>query len=94
MVPTYGGELVLICRSVLLVDIDCLESLRSMIHPIGELDCGDEAVAAFCECCGAKITLKVEACPACGAPQHGMLLPDLPLPSEFDMEGEKEDDSP
>lgn len=35
-------------------------------------------MAAFCECCGAQITLKAEPCPACGAPQHGMLLTDLP----------------
>jgi predicted amidophosphoribosyltransferase len=34
-------------------------------------------VAAFCACCGAEITLKTEACPLCGAPQHGMLQPDL-----------------
>jgi len=35
-------------------------------------------VAAFCACCGAEITLKTEACPACGAPQHGMSQqPDL-----------------
>jgi hypothetical protein len=36
-----------------------------------------DAVAAFCACCGAEITLKTEACPLCGAPQHGMLQPDL-----------------
>ena len=53
-----------------------------------------EVVAAFCECCGAKITLKVEACPVCGAPQHGMLLPDQPSPFEFDMERDEEDESP
>ena len=35
-------------------------------------------MAAFCECCGAQISLKAEPCPACGAPQHGMLLTDLP----------------
>ena len=35
------------------------------------------SVAAFCACCGAEITLKTEACPLCGAPQHGMLQPDL-----------------
>lgn len=35
-------------------------------------------MAAFCACCGAEITLKAKACPACGTPQHGMLLPDLP----------------
>jgi len=33
-------------------------------------------MAAFCACCGAAITLRAEACPACGTPQHGMLLPD------------------
>lgn len=33
-------------------------------------------MAAFCTCCGAEITLKAEACPACGAPRHGMLRPD------------------
>ena len=30
-------------------------------------------MAAFCACCGAEIGPKAEACPACGAPQHGML---------------------
>lgn len=30
-------------------------------------------MAAFCACCGAEITPKAEACPACGAPQHGMI---------------------
>ncbi len=30
-------------------------------------------MAAFCACCGAEIGQKAEACPACGAPQHGML---------------------
>jgi hypothetical protein len=49
------------------------------------------AVAAFCECCGALITLKAEACPACGTPQHGMLLPD-PLPLEGDTELDGKDD--
>ena len=49
-------------------------------------------MAAFCECCGAQITLKIEACPACGAPQHGMLLGDLPLPLEVDTELDQEDD--
>lgn len=29
-------------------------------------------MAAFCECCGAEITLKSEACPVCGTPRHGM----------------------
>jgi hypothetical protein len=49
------------------------------------------AVAAFCECCGALITLKAEACPACGAPQHGMFLSDVPLPAEADAELDQED---
>jgi hypothetical protein len=51
-----------------------------------------KAVAAFCDCCGALITLKAEACPACGAPQHGMLLSDPPLPAEGDAEVNSEDD--
>jgi hypothetical protein len=34
-------------------------------------------MAAFCACCGAEITSKAEACPICGAPQHGMLPSDL-----------------
>jgi RNA polymerase subunit RPABC4/transcription elongation factor Spt4 len=34
-------------------------------------------MAAFCACCGAEITLKAEACPVCGTPQHGMLQPGL-----------------
>ena len=29
-------------------------------------------MAAFCACCGAEITLKAEACPKCGTPQHGI----------------------
>jgi len=29
-------------------------------------------MAAFCECCGAEITLKAEACPVCKTPRHGM----------------------
>jgi predicted amidophosphoribosyltransferase len=33
-------------------------------------------VAAFCACCGSEITLKAEACPVCGTPQHGMLQRD------------------
>lgn len=33
-------------------------------------------MAAFCACCGAEITLKAEACPVCGTPQHGMLQRD------------------
>jgi hypothetical protein len=48
-------------------------------------------VAAFCECCGAEITLKAEACPVCGAPQHGMLQPDLLLPLDVDVEPSQED---
>src|ERR1700732_2678696 len=53
----------------------------------------ENSVAAFCACCGAEITLKTEACPLCGAPQHGMLQPDLLLtfdaitePSQDDVE--------
>ena len=34
-------------------------------------------MAAFCSCCGAEITLKAEACAACGTPRHGMVPPDL-----------------
>ena len=30
-------------------------------------------MAAFCNCCGAEIGPKAEACPVCGAPQHGMI---------------------
>jgi hypothetical protein len=48
-------------------------------------------VAAFCECCGAEITLRAEACPACGSPQHGMLQPDLPLPFDVDVDPSQED---
>ena len=51
----------------------------------------ENAVAAFCECCGAEITLRAEACPACGAPQHGMLLPELPLPLDVDLDPSRED---
>ena len=29
-------------------------------------------MAAFCICCGVEITRRAEACPVCGAPQHGM----------------------
>jgi hypothetical protein len=40
-------------------------------------------MAAFCGCCGAEITSKApEACPACGAPTHGMLRTD-PLQVEL-----------
>ncbi len=35
-------------------------------------DDGGYDVAAFCSCCGAEITLKAEACAACGTPRHGM----------------------
>lgn len=48
-------------------------------------------MAAFCECCGAKITLRAEACPACGSPQHGMLQPDLQLPFDVDVDPSQED---
>jgi len=34
-------------------------------------------MAAFCICCGTEITRRVEACPICGTPRHGM-LPELP----------------
>jgi len=34
-------------------------------------------MAAFCACCGAEITRKVEACPVCGTPRHGMLPLDV-----------------
>lgn len=40
---------------------------------------------AYCSCCGAEITLKAEACPACGMPRHGMLPPDpTPVTSSQD----------
>lgn len=29
-------------------------------------------MAAFCNCCGAEIKLKAEACAVCGMPRHGM----------------------
>ena len=48
-------------------------------------------MAAFCECCGAEITLKAEACPVCGSPQHGMLQRDLPLPFDADVNPSEED---
>jgi hypothetical protein len=38
---------------------------------------GENKMAAFCACCGAEITLKLEACPACGTPRHGMMPPEL-----------------
>ena len=47
-------------------------------------------MAAFCECCGAVITLKAEACPVCGAPQHGMLQGDLRL-VDVDADRSQED---
>jgi RNA polymerase subunit RPABC4/transcription elongation factor Spt4 len=43
-------------------------------------------VAAFCACCGAEITLKAEACPVCGTPQHGMAQPDVLLTLDVDTE--------
>ena len=43
-------------------------------------------MAAFCACCGAEITLKAEACPKCGTPQHGMLPPDLLSRLEVDTD--------
>ena len=48
-------------------------------------------MAAFCECCGAKITLKAEACPVCGTPQHGMLQPDPLLPLDVGADTSQED---
>jgi predicted amidophosphoribosyltransferase len=48
-------------------------------------------MAAFCACCGAEITLKAEACPKCGTPQHGMLPPDSLSRSEVDMDKSQED---
>jgi predicted amidophosphoribosyltransferase len=48
-------------------------------------------VAAFCACCGAEITLKAEACPACGAPQHGMAQPDFLLTLDVDTDPSRED---
>jgi hypothetical protein len=58
---------------------DCSVSnlCTSCVHPKKNCsNCGDD-VAAFCICCGAEITLKAEACPACGTPRHGMSQPDL-----------------
>ena len=43
-------------------------------------------MAAFCACCGAEITLKPEACPVCGTPQHGMAQPDLLLELDVDTD--------
>jgi hypothetical protein len=51
-------------------------------------------MAAFCGCCGVQITRKAEACPACGAPKHGMLLADLPLPLRVPLKLEQEGESP
>ena len=48
-------------------------------------------MAAFCECCGAEITLKAGACSVCGSPQHGMLQPDLGLPFEVDVDPSQDD---
>jgi predicted amidophosphoribosyltransferase len=48
-------------------------------------------VAAFCECCGAEITLKAEACPVCGTPKHGMAQPNLLLTSDESTEPSQED---
>jgi hypothetical protein len=50
-------------------------------------------VAAFCACCGAEITLKAKACPACGSPQHGMLGFDV-LPSFDDLDSTEKDVEP
>jgi hypothetical protein len=48
-------------------------------------------VAAFCACCGAEITLKAEACPVCGNPQHGMLQPDLLPKSDVGVDPSQEE---
>lgn len=45
-------------------------------------------MAAFCACCGAEITRRVEACPVCGTPRHGM------FPDPQDPTGADEDRSP
>jgi len=40
-------------------------------------------MAAYCECCGAEITLKAEACPVCKTPRHGMArAPDSLAPAD------------
>jgi hypothetical protein len=44
-------------------------------------------MAAFCACCGAEITLKAQACPVCGTPQHGMWpQPELLMTSNADAD--------
>ena len=48
-------------------------------------------MAAFCACCGAEIGPRAEACPACGAPQHGM-MPKSPRNSGSDTTSQKRDD--
>ena len=48
-------------------------------------------MAAFCACCGAEITLKAEACAACGTPRHGMLPPDLQPGLDVGTEQTRED---
>jgi hypothetical protein len=49
-------------------------------------------MAAFCACCGTEITLRAEACRACGKPQHGMLQPDLLLMLDVGADTPREDD--
>ncbi len=49
-------------------------------------------MAAYCSCCGAEITLKAEACPACGMPRHGMLPPGQG-PTAFPEDGPERKDS-
>jgi hypothetical protein len=49
-------------------------------------------VAAFCVCCGAKITLKAEACPVCGNPRHGMLQPDPLLTLDIGVDVSQQDE--
>jgi hypothetical protein len=41
-------------------------------------------MAAFCSCCGAEITRRVEACPVCGTPRHGMLPLELSRHEDVD----------
>jgi predicted amidophosphoribosyltransferase len=48
-------------------------------------------MAAFCSCCGAEITLKAEACPACGTPRHGMLQSDRPPTLDAHTDPSQED---
>jgi hypothetical protein len=47
-------------------------------------------MAAFCPCCGAKISLKAEPCPACGNPRHGMLRATSQFPLETQVAAEQD----